>query len=157
MKPLRTLFAWLLIVGFAVPSYAVDLSITAASVTTTSTSFRDITAGATITAGQAIYQDSTDNDKGKLADANDTSAKAVVVGIALHGAASGQPLRIQTGGNITIGATVTVGKVYVLSETAGGIKPIDDIDMSDYVTVIGVGTTTAIIKMNITVSGVQVP
>ena len=157
MKAIHRFILCLAVVSLAVPSYAVDLSITPASVTTTSTSFKDITAGATITAGQAIYQDSTDNEKGKLADANDTSAKAVVVGIALHGAASGQPLRIQTGGNITIGATVTVGKVYVLSETAGGIKPIDDIDMSDYVTVIGVGTTSAIIKMNITVSGVQVP
>ena len=132
-----------------------DLSVTAASVATTSTQYRDVVAGATITAGQTIYLDSTDSDKAKLADANGSSATAVLVGIALHGASSGQPLRIQTGGTITIGATTIKGTVYILSATAGGIAPHSDLANGWYRVIVGVATDTAgTIKMGILVSGV---
>jgi hypothetical protein len=131
-----------------------DLSITAASVLAGSgaTTARG-TAGATITAGQLLYLDSSDNEL-KLADSNDTAAKATVVGVALHASLDGQPLAYLTSGNITIGATVSLGKVYVLSTTAGGIAPIDDIASTEYISVLGVATTTAIITVNIQNSGV---
>lgn len=139
------------------PLYAVDLSITAANVTTTSTQVRDVTAGATITAGQVVYLDTTANDVAKLADNDASAATPVVAGIALHGAASGQPLRIVTGGTVTIGATVTVGKIYVLSATAGGIAPVDDLAQNKYVSIIGVGTSSSVLTLSIKNSGVQVP
>lgn len=78
-----------------------------------------------------------------------------MVGIALHGASSGQPLRIQTGGTITIGATTVKGTTYIVSATAGGIAPYSDLANGWYRTIIGVATDTAgTIKMGILVSGV---
>jgi hypothetical protein len=62
-----------------------DLTITAASVLAGSGAKKvNGTAGATITAGQAVYLDSADNEY-KLAD-NDSATAAVrtVAGIALH-------------------------------------------------------------------------
>jgi hypothetical protein len=84
-----------------------DISITAASVVpSTNAVKRTGTAGATITAGQLVYKDASDSNKIKLAD-NDASAAATVVGIALNGASSGQPITYaETDPELTIGATV---------------------------------------------------
>lgn len=124
-----------------------NLSITAASVAFGATpAFGDGIAGETITAGMAVYQDSTDSYKLKKAQ-NSTAAKAEVVGIALHAALSGQPLRIQTDGDITIGATTTAGAVYVASATAGLIAPVTDLPASGFVGLIGMGVNTTTIRM----------
>lgn len=135
-----------------------DLSITAASVVPTTGYTKDTgIAGATITAGQTVYKDSTDSDKLKLADANATTATATVVGIALHAAASGQPLTIITGGILNPGATVTVGTIYVVSATAGGIAPSTDLVTGWYVGILGVGITSSTIRIGLNMSGVAVP
>jgi hypothetical protein len=47
---------------------------------------------------------------------------------------------VQTGGQITIGATVTAGTVYYLSGTAGGIRPAADNTTGDYPQVIGMAS-----------------
>ncbi len=135
-----------------------DLTITAANVVKGSgASVGNGTAGATIKAGEPIYKDSTDSNKLKLADA-DALATAAVDGIALHGADSGQPIQYCTKGLLTMGATVAIGTTYVLSDTAGGISPSGDHNVTgDYTTVIGVGTTTGIIDVNIQISGVALP
>ncbi len=114
------------------------------------------TAGGTITAGMPLYLDSATNTL-KAADANDTAAKAAAVGIALHGASSGQPLKYQVAGPITIGGTAVVGTIYCVSENAGGVAPHTDLGANEYVTVLGVGISATQIKMSINVSGVQVP
>jgi hypothetical protein len=125
-----------------------DLSITAANVTATSSQPRSSgIAGTTITAGQALYVDATDSNKLKPADANNGVEKAAVAGIALNGAASGQPVVYQTGGTITIGATVGIGAIYVQSRTPGGICPAADLLPNDYVTIIGVGTTATTLSL----------
>lgn len=131
-----------------------DLTITATSVAAGGNArTRDGNAGAAITAGQVVYLDSTTNTY-KLAD-NDSATAAVrsPAGVALNGAASGQPVRVQTSGLITIGATTVVGEVYCLSSTAGGICPIADIAAGDYNTVLGVGTSVTQILLNITEAG----
>lgn len=135
-----------------------DLTITAGNVATVSdaTIVRDRLAGATITAGQAVYLDTSANTW-KLADNDNTATTAAASGIALNGASSGQPLAVQTAGVINMGATVTVGTIYVLSSTAGGVCPTTDLGSGDYVTIIGVGVTAANIKLGFSVSGVQVP
>lgn len=134
-----------------------DITVTAASVVpATSYRFVDGTAGATITAGQVVYLDTSVNTY-KLADADDTAAKAAAAGIALNGASSGQPVRVQTGGNINPGGTVVVGTIYVVSGNLGGIAPHGDLAQNDYVTVLGIGTTASNISLNIHASGVQVP
>lgn len=131
-----------------------DLTITAASVAFASGSKRTGTAGATITAGQAVYLDSADG-KYKLADANSgTAAARSPVGIALHGSLNGQPLTVQTAGSITIGATMTAGVAYYLSATAGGICPVADLTTGAYPTVLGMASSTTVLKLGIQESGV---
>ena len=118
-----------------------DFSVTASGVIAQSgASTKDVTAGATVTAGQVVYKDTADS-KYKLADA-DVLASAKAEGIALHGASNGQPLRIIVGGSVYLGANVVAGQVYVASTTPGGIAPYGDLATGDYVTVLGVGDGT---------------
>ena len=135
-----------------------DLVITAANVDQSTGSQRHGTFGATMTAGQALYADSTDNNDLKLAQCDGTAAEADVVGIALNGGADGQPGTYQTDGVIEPGATATEGEIYVLSQTAGGICPEGDISTEDdYVTIIGVGNSDGNISLCIHASGAQIP
>lgn len=134
-----------------------DLVITAASVlkgsgATTITG----TAGATITAGQAVYLDTSDS-KYKLADNNSaTSAVRSPAGIALHASLNGQPLTILTGGPITIGAAVTAGTDYWLSDTPGGICPRADLLAGEYPVLIGLATSATVIEVDIQEAGVAI-
>lgn len=131
-----------------------DISVTAASIQkTTSTLWALGIAGAAITAGQPVYADATDSGKLKLADA-DVLATSKAVGIALHGAASDQPLQYATGGTLTFNAALTAGEVYVVSTTAGGIAPAADMGSGDFVTVLGIGTSTTVLKIGIIQSAV---
>lgn len=131
-----------------------DVSITAANVLAgANAKKRTGIAGATITAGQAVYEDSSDSFKFKLADANASAATAKCVGIALHGASSGQPLTIveedddfTPGGTLSISAAADDG-VYVLSGTAGGIAPIGDLASGWYPVIVGVAKSAS--KMNL--------
>ena len=117
---------------------------------------KDGIAGATIVAGDVLYIDATDSNKLKLAI--DTSeAAAAAVGVALNGAANGQPIRYQTGGNINPGGTVAVGEVYNVSRNAGKFAPDADVLSTVYRTTLGVGTTTSNVKLGIVVSGVVLP
>lgn len=140
-----------------------DLTVTATQVLpgaeSAGATFASGVAGATITAGQPVYLDTTTSTY-KVADNNDTSATlAVVAGIALHGAASGQPLKIQTGGPFTIGAGAapTVGIIYCLSATAGGIAPSADLATGNRVTILGVGAASNAINLRIYASGQTKP
>lgn len=131
-----------------------DLTITATSVVPGSgAKITEGLAGATITAGQVVYLDSTTSTY-KLADCNSaTAAVRSPAGIALNGAASGQTVGVLERGPITIGATVAVGVPYFLSGTAGGIRPAADNTTGDYVTYLGIGTSTTVIDVKIHESG----
>lgn len=120
-----------------------DLSITVAQVLPGSADtdvFVYGLAGATITAGQALYLDSVTSTY-KPADANASQATAAVAGIATHGALTGQPIKLQTAGDITLGAGAApvVSVLYVVSATPGGIAPAADLASGYYTTVLGVG------------------
>lgn len=107
-------------------------------------------AGGTITAGLAVRKDSAGD---LVAASDDSAANAEVEGIALNGGSDGQPIAYQKTGNINLGATLAVGKVYVLS-TSGAIAPVDDIAGTEYVTILGVAISTSLLKMSINASGV---
>ena len=132
-----------------------DLTITAASVLAGSdASVRDGTLGAAVTAGQALYLDPADS-RWKLADNNSATVIArTPQGIALNGGASGQPVKVLTGGPITIGATMTAGVAYYLSDTAGGICPVADLASGEYPTIIGIATSTTVLDVRFHASGV---
>jgi hypothetical protein len=129
-----------------------DLTITAASVIAGSGTIERGTAGATITAGQVVYKSA---GKYQLADNDSATAAAKSPrGIALNGGSDGQPMSIMTSGSITIGATLTAGTAYYLSSTAGGICPLADVISGDNVVLLGVASSTTVLKLNITDSGV---
>lgn len=134
-----------------------DIVVTAASVVLSSgNTDAGHAAGETLTAGQAVYLH-TDN-KYYLAQADSgTAADRKCHGITLNGAASGQPVSVQTSGVINPGGTVTVGTIYVTSGTAGGIAPHGDLATGDYVSIIGVGLTASTIQLILNNSGVAVP
>lgn len=140
---------------FTAAAYCTDISITAANVVPDDGyQYQDVVAGEAVTAGQVLYISS--GTTAKIAHCETSTATAAARGIALHAASTGQPLRMMTGGTITIGGTVALGKVYVLS-ASGGIAPVGDLANTDYVTVLGVGTTTAKIRLLIYPSGVKHP
>lgn len=127
-----------------------NLTVTAASVlASASATVEKVTAGATVTAGQPVYKDSSDGDQYKPAQA--TSTKENAVGIALTASSDGQPLVIcKKDSGFKPGATVAVGVVYAVSATSGAIAPIGDLTTNDYATIIGVGTSTSTINMDLT-------
>lgn len=135
-----------------------DLTITAANVVKGQNASIDRTrnAGEALTAGQAVYIKSSD-DKYWKAQADGTAEEATVAGVALHAAAANQPIAVQTGGEITIGATVVVGTIYVVSAAAGGIAPWADLVSTNKVSILGHGKTAALLVINPTVTGVAIP
>lgn len=132
-----------------------DLTITAANVVAGANALKTSgTAGETITAGQAVYRSST-TGKWMKADSNSATAEArTALGIALNGASDGQPLGIQTSGDITIGATLTANTPYFLSDAAGGICPIADVGSGEYLCEIGIAKSTSVLAVNIQATGV---
>ena len=133
-----------------------DLVITAANVVSGSgAAVVHGTAGATITAGQVVYLDSTTSPGTyKLADCDSaTAAVRSPAGIALNAAASGQPVSVHQSGPITIGATVTGGVAYYLSGNAGGICPVTDVASGDYVTIVGLATSASVLSVKFHESG----
>jgi hypothetical protein len=137
------------LVAQPIVSFAAAISITAASVVGGEGSKEQRTAAGTITAGQVVRLSSGS----VVAAANDSAANAAAYGIALNGGATGQPIYVQRDGDITIGGTVAVGKIYALG-TSGGIIPVDDIAGSEYITIIGVGISTTAIRLSIKAGGV---
>ena len=91
----------------------------------------------------------TKDSSGDLILASDASAVlAAVAGIALANAAADQPLHFQKGGDIDLGATLDIGKHYVLS-TDGGIAPVDDIAGGEFPSYLGYAISTSILRMQI--------
>lgn len=152
---LCALFAALVFVAPLPPAAASDLSVTAANVVPGADAVIDRgTAGATVTAGQVVYKESS-TGKFKLADNNSATTEVrVPFGIALNGASAGQPIAVQKAGTITIGATLTAGVQYYLSGTAGGIAPVADLTTGMYPSTVGLATSTTVMKLNFTYSGV---
>lgn len=133
-----------------------DLTITAASVVPGSdASIQSGYASEAITAGKAVYKASATGKWG-LADSNSATAEVrQATGIALNGASANQPISVQTAGAITIGATLTAGVEYYLSDTAGGICPVADVGSGEYVCLIGLATSTTVLSLNFKYSAVS--
>lgn len=111
-------------------------------------------AGAAITAGQCVYKEASSGTL-KLADCDSATAEVrSPLGIALNGAAIGQPVEVLIQGEITIGATVEASVPYFLSPTAGGICPLADVLSGDYAVFLGFGVSTTKIRVKIVEAGV---
>ena len=79
---------------------------------------------------------------------NGTLGVAVTAGI-------GQPVRVLRSGPCTIGATLTAGVAYYLSDTAGGICPVADLSTGEYPCLVGIATSTTVLDVRFQYSGVS--
>lgn len=132
-----------------------DVTITAANVTVGAATTRLVTGtaaqyGAGVGQGQSVYKSTTDS-KWYPADA-DAELTAAAGGIALVPGVTDAYGVIATQGLVNMGATLAVGQVYVVSTTAGGVAPYADLGTGDFVTILGVATTTALLDVQIVVS-----
>jgi hypothetical protein len=131
-----------------------DVSVTAVEVLPGSdTVYAEGVLGATVTAGQTVYLD-TSTTSYKLADSNLSAAAAVTAGVAMNGGVTGQVVRVAISGLIDPGFTVLPGMIYIQSGTAGGIAPCADIANGVYTTVLGLGITASSLRINLVRSGV---
>lgn len=127
-----------------------DISVTAASVIASSGAVRGSgTAGASITALQTLYIDTSDSNKLKLADANAASPAYIVEGLSLHAALAGQPIQYIKSGQVTLNAVLTTGLVYVNSATAGGIAPSADLTTGWRTSTLGIALSTTVLDVRI--------
>lgn len=110
------------------------------------------TAGENITAGEPVYLKAADK-KIWRADAND-SAQAEVKGIAVTNGTTNGGVLYATGNDLNIGATLTVGETYILSANVGKIAPIGDAAAGMYITHLGVGMSTSLLRLNVYNSGI---
>lgn len=124
------------------------LSQSAASVAKVSGTSVTKNAGATIAAGQPIYEDPADL---LLKPAKSlTVDTANVRGIALNSASVGQPVTyLMSGGTVTIGGTVVAGRAYFLSSSTGAICQESDLVAGDFPTFLGFATSTTLLSLNI--------
>lgn len=135
------------------PTYKLmaDLSITPSAVIPSMGAQRisNATAGATIAAGELVYQDTTDGNKFKLSDGNDAN-KLPVTGIAINSASAGQPISVVTyDPALTIGAHgQALGTPFFQSATPGKVCPFADLAAGNFVTCtfIILSTTTVYFK-----------
>lgn len=132
-----------------------DVSITAANVIAGSTAQQaNGIAGVAITAGQVVAFDSSVGTV-KLADVNSASVwQRTPIGVALNTAAAGQPVVYQTGGDITVGGTLVAGTAYYASGTPGGVRPQADNITGDYPALLGLATSTTVLRIGINAPGV---
>lgn len=130
------------------------LTFTAASVLLTGGLQVTGIAGGTVARGNVLRLNTSNQ---WVVAVNDSAVNAAARGIALTDGASGQPVTVAilaNGGVLGgVASNGAVGKVYVLG-TAGAILPVDDIAGAEFVTVVGVGVTTATIQLGVIAGGV---
>jgi len=136
------------------------ISITAANVQASSaaTLRKEYNAGATITAGQAVYLNASnvwvlaDSDAAGLGNAIDS-----LIGIATNGASTGQPLTVCTADTaFTLGGTMTNGKAIYLFTTPGAVSEADIPTTAAYPVVLGVAKSTTVMNLRPVASGVVI-
>ena len=130
-----------------------NLTVTAANVAIggDTARVRAVTVGEAVTQGEPVYFNPSDS-KYYLAEAGDVVAKSVATAIVLTPAAADGRAVVATEGLVNVGATLSAGEIYVVSATAGAIAPIADLTTGDFVTILGVATSTSLIDLRITAS-----
>lgn len=110
-------------------------------------------AAVAIAAGKTVSLNSS--NLAVLADSDSTAALAECIGVAVNTAGIGEPVTVaKSGTTITqAGTTFTKGVVYFVSNTAGGIAPQADIGAGDYVTSIGIASSTSALLLDIQIGG----
>jgi hypothetical protein len=113
-----------------------------------------VQAGESITQGQPVYLST--NSKHYRADANASAASAKAVGIAMTAAATDGFFVMQEGpgGNVNLGATLSVGETYCVGASAGQVVPIGDLTTGDYPCILGTAISTSLIQTLYSYTGI---
>jgi hypothetical protein len=135
-----------------------DISLSAANVVSQgSSTITHGVAGAAITAGQLVYKEKS-SGKFKLADNDGATAEVkTAYGMALNGAADGQPLAVLLSGEVALGSVLTAAARYYLSDTPGGIAPEGDLSDGMNLCLIGIAKSATVLSFKIHAPGVAVP
>ncbi len=116
------------------------------------TSVSRFIAGEALTEGVPIYQSGTQVFKAQ----NDTSAKSKAVGITIsHASGAGVPIYAVTKGKYKVGGTVTKGKTYSVGDAAGDILAEDELTTNDWVSTLGVASSSSEIDVNLVHHNIQ--
>jgi len=131
-----------------------DIAITGPVVPNSLANCETLFASVAIAAGKVVYR--TAAGLAGLADSDAGAAlNAEAFGIAVNTAGIGEPVTVaKNGTTITqAGTTFTKGLVYFVSNTAGGIAPQADIGAADYVTSLGIASSTSALIIDIQIGG----
>ena len=110
--------------------------------------------GAAVSHGQVIYYDTANSDH-RLADADALgTAKATAISITAASADGDFVIAIKRG-PLVLGAILTKGTEYYLGTTAGTIVPKGDLTTGDFVTRLGIATSTSVLEVDIDATGVE--
>lgn len=110
--------------------------------------------GETVGVSQPLRIDTTDN---RYVKAIATSAEgANATAITLFPGDDGDYVPCIVGGEYEVGATLVAGTPYCVSATSGLICPFADLVSTNYVTYLGVATSTLILSVDINVTGVAI-
>lgn len=121
---------------------------------TSSTKSSLVAYGATISAGQPVYLDTTDNEY-KLADNNASVITQAAKGIAMTPGVDGGYGYVATDGSIIlVGTTMSVGETYFVGATAGEIVPDADLATGNYVSRLGTAASTTQLDLSIKATGI---
>lgn len=123
-----------------------DLTQTPANVAADADASQEVvTAGEAVDAGMPVYKKASDSKWYKARNDNTAEVSGVSgVRIALNSTpGANQPLSTFIKGKVNLGATLTVGETYMLSNTAGKVAPIGDLATNRYVTILGVAISAS--------------
>jgi hypothetical protein len=121
---------------------------------TENTKSRLVKYGATIAAGQPLYQDPADAEM-KLSDADASATTATLSGVAITpGVDNGWGYVAYGGSIILVGATMTQGVSYFSGDVPGTIVPEGDLNTGDRVSLIGIAASATELQLAITNTGI---
>lgn len=135
------------------------ISITAANVLASAAAVirREFAAGATLTAGQLVYVNSSNQWALVDQDGNLGTGLNDVRGITLGGASINQPIAVCTSDpDFTLGGTVSNGLVVYGFTTAGAVTFADIPTTAAYPVVVGLAKSATKMNLNIFASGVVI-
>jgi hypothetical protein len=110
--------------------------------------------GGVANAGDVMYQSPDDGQWRRAANNSATNGARIPSGIALNGAATGQPLALLTDGNLTVTAVLNSGTAYYLSVNLGKMCPRTDLVAGMDVCLVGIAKTTTVLTVDFVVPGV---
>lgn len=116
-------------------------------VTTVGRSLRIGICGEALSAGRALYYSSSDGRYYRTEA--DATGKDVIAGVAANSGATGQPIVIQTRGDLEAGFATDAGQVYVIGNTPGIIIPAASQSSSTKLSVVGYGLGSGKIRLDL--------